>query len=100
MANIADAGYVGTRESLNILTPLLRTPRENPHATAITLYLNAVMEVVKSGNESEAVPDMDLLMKYMPNLCIAPPRSMNGADMYRFWDARSLTLNVEKFFTM
>lgn len=98
MANISDEGYVGTRESLNMLTPFLRTPQQNPHATILTLYLNAVMEVVKMGDEKEAAPDVRLLTQYLPNFRLFPPPLVNGAEMCRLWDARALTLDVEKFF--
>jgi hypothetical protein len=98
MANISDAGYPGTRGSLKILTPLLRTPQQNPHATIITLYLNAVMEVVKMGDEEEATPDVKLLTQYLPHFRLFPPPSVNGAEMCRLWDARTLALDVNKFF--
>lgn len=95
MANICDGGYVGIRSTLSLLSPLLQSPEQNPHATFITLFINAVKEIVKSGNPRDETPDMKFLIKYLP-----PPQTLspNDADMLRIWDARDLALDVDKFF--
>ena len=49
--NISDAGYMGIRATISSLAPLLQPRRVNPHATLITLFLNAVMQLVKMGGE-------------------------------------------------
>lgn len=98
MANICDAGYVGTPKTLAILSPLLRSPLQNQHATVITLYLNAVMEMVKMGGKENAPPNIEMLMRYLSFPRRFSPLSTNNADMLRFWDARSLVLDVKKFF--
>ena len=98
MANISDTGYIGTRGALTVLTPLLRPPQQNPHATLITLYLNAVMEVIKMGDPKKEVPDVGLLAQYLPSFPLFPPPSNNHPDMLRFWDARTLILDVNKYF--
>ena len=64
MANISDAGYIGNGGVLTVLTPLLRSPQQNPHAILITLYLNAVMEVIKMGDQEEDVLDVGLAAPY------------------------------------
>jgi len=42
VANICDAGYIGIRNTLSLLTPLLQLPCRNPHAILVTLFINAV----------------------------------------------------------
>ncbi len=64
----------------------------------ITLYLNAVMEMVKMSDEKDVAPDMEFLIKYIPHPRLFPPPSIHNADMLRFCDARSFVLNVNKFF--
>ena len=95
MANICDGGYIGIRSTLSLLSPLLQSPQENPHATFITLFINAVKEVVKMGHSGEEEPDMQFLTEYLP---LPRTFSLNDADMLRIWDARDLALDVDKFF--
>jgi hypothetical protein len=66
VSNIADAGYLGIRGTLAALTPLLEPPERNPKATLITLFLNAVMEIAKAGDEKDSIKNMKLLMDYLP----------------------------------
>ena len=47
--------------------------------------------------EENAKPNMNVLLKYLPSPRLFPP-STNNADICRIWDARSLVLDVEKFF--
>jgi hypothetical protein len=52
---------------LAALSPLLlQPPDQNPNATLITLFLNAVMEIVKAGDEKDSVLNTHLLMDYLP----------------------------------
>jgi hypothetical protein len=87
--------YIGIRNTLSLLSPLLQSPQQNPHATLITLFINAVKEAVKRGNPKDETPDMRFLTKYLP-----PPQSLslNDADIVRIWDARDLALDVDKVF--
>ena len=94
MSNICDGGYIGIRNTLSLLSPLLQTPGQNPHATFITLFINAVKEAVKWGDPTDETPNMQFLTKYLP---VPQTLSMNDADMLRIWDARDLALDVEKF---
>jgi hypothetical protein len=43
-SNIADCGYMGTAPTLAYLGTSLKLRDNNPHATLITLYMNAVDE--------------------------------------------------------
>ena len=80
------------------LTPLLQSPECNPHATIITLFLNAVMEVVHRHDEREATPNMELLMEYLPTPNVMNLMQPDNADMLRIWDARVLVMDVDKYF--
>ncbi len=90
--------YIGTYETLRLFSPLLQSPKENPHATLITLYLNATKEIMKGYGDNAKVPDMRVLKKFLPDLSLASLRSFQGADMYRIWDATNLVQNVEHYF--
>lgn len=98
VANICDGCYIGIRNTLALLSPFLQPPRENPHATFITLFVNAVKEAVKRGNPVDETPDLDFLTNYLPGPRILPFASEHDANMLRIWDARDLALDVDKFF--
>jgi hypothetical protein len=98
MSNIADAGYLGTCKAVGLLAPFLQTIRQNPHATLITLYLNAVMEIVKMGDEADIAAEMGILAQYLPTPRLFLDPSMNDPDMLRIWDARTLVLDASKYF--
>jgi hypothetical protein len=76
----------------------LQSPRQNPHATFITLFINAVKEEIKIKYPMEETPDVGFLAKYLPSPRLFPLPSMNDADMLVFWDARDLALDVDKYF--
>ncbi|KAI0381513.1 hypothetical protein F5Y04DRAFT_288406 [Hypomontagnella monticulosa] len=99
-SNIADMCWLGTRETLRCLTPLLAPPARNPHATLITVYLNATMEMVKRSSAKEQELDIRRIRKSLPQTQdLSLLRNPEGAEMYRIWDARSFTLDAEKFFS-
>lgn len=82
--------------------PLLQPPQRNPHATLISLFLNAVMEMVKrTGGEKAIMPQVtDWVLKYLPVADFASLMNPSGAEMVRLWDARTLFLDVDKFFDL
>lgn len=41
-SNICDLGYVGPAQTVQLLGPLLQKPSENPHATLVTSFMNAI----------------------------------------------------------
>jgi hypothetical protein len=58
-SNIADCGYMGTAPTLAYLGTSLKPRAENPHATLLTLYMNAVDETAmnhggKQGTDQRA----------------------------------------------
>ncbi|KAJ4319355.1 hypothetical protein N0V94_003945 [Neodidymelliopsis sp. IMI 364377] len=44
ISNICDRGYIGPHVSLDVFSPLLKVRIENPNATLLMLFLDAVME--------------------------------------------------------
>jgi len=95
VANICDSCYIGIRGALSLLSPLLQFPQQNPHATFITLFINAVKETVKRGDPRDETPNYPVLAKYLP---LPTTLWLNDADMLRIWDARDLALDTDKFF--
>jgi hypothetical protein len=77
VANISDCGYVGPHLTVALMAPLLRNPAVNPHATLVTLFMNAVDKdftdrdrVVEATENSQST---DTLIKY-----IQPTRSLTS----------------------
>ena len=91
-------GYFGLRDTVALFSPLLQTIKQNRCATLITLFINAVMEMVKAAGETEPMPDMGLIMKHLPSPDLSSRMLMNNADMLRLWDARCLFIDGEKYF--
>lgn len=56
------------------------------------------MEVVKSSKERDGIPNMDLLLKYLPKPEVSSLLQPHNADMLRIWDARPFGLEVDKYF--
>ena len=80
---------------------ILQNPADNPHATLVTLFLNAIQEVISSlGIEFERLGlanDMRLIMNYIPVSPTSSPDEMN-TEMIKIMVARELARDVEKHF--
>ncbi|KAJ5280880.1 hypothetical protein N7478_006252 [Penicillium angulare] len=98
VSNITDGTYLGTRQTLNIMSQLLQPTHKNSHAIIIASYLNAVMEMVTQGSETDKVPDIDLLVTHFPKLNLLSFLQPESADALRIWDARTVVLDRDKFF--
>jgi hypothetical protein len=98
VANISDSCYLGVDTTVTKLAPLLQQPKSNPSATLVTLFLNAVTEVIHRRGEKNAVPRLKLLMDYLPTPPISSLLSPNSADTLRLWDARCFALDVDEYF--
>jgi hypothetical protein len=70
VSNIADAGYLGIRRTICLMVPLLQGPLINPHATLITLFMNAVDEKItehdRTAEMTQHSPTTKRLLKYLP----------------------------------
>ncbi|KAK5168393.1 uncharacterized protein LTR77_006963 [Saxophila tyrrhenica] len=61
VANMSGVRKLGPDQTVHLMTPLLRAPQENPHATLITLFLTAVTETYKM--TAKATGDKDELRR-------------------------------------
>ncbi|RLL98932.1 hypothetical protein CFD26_107683 [Aspergillus turcosus] len=70
VSNISDAAWLGIHHTLSLMVPLLQTPLENPHATLITLFMNAVDETLTDEDKIQGMtahsPITKRLLKYLP----------------------------------
>ncbi|KAF4311294.1 hypothetical protein GTA08_BOTSDO13075 [Botryosphaeria dothidea] len=96
VSNIADGGYLGSK-CLDIFAPLLRPLDENPCATLVTLFINAVTEVQTNADM------MDIMMREMKRVvAVLPPvrqstaaqsgnadsiRRLQAFDLFRDFDS-------------
>ncbi|KAL4922141.1 hypothetical protein BDW62DRAFT_217950 [Aspergillus aurantiobrunneus] len=46
VSNISDAHWFGIHRTLNAFVPFLQHPKDNPHATLVTLFMNAIAETL------------------------------------------------------
>ncbi|KAL7804936.1 hypothetical protein V8C44DRAFT_369117 [Trichoderma aethiopicum] len=70
VSNVSDSGYVGIHRTVAMMAPLLQGPFVNPHATLITLFMNAVPEIMTSQERgalmSPQEQPMKRLLKFLP----------------------------------
>ncbi|KAJ1328217.1 hypothetical protein MN608_07553 [Microdochium nivale] len=100
VSNISDCGYVGPHQTVGLLSPLLQSHAINPHATLITLFMNAVDE---NRNEQDQILEVSpssltikTLTKYMP-----PTRRLannNDPDIFKFTSAMGYVTNHDRYF--
>jgi hypothetical protein len=102
ISNVTDDCHLGPRNTLTSLMPLLQPPQRDPHATLISLSLNAVMEMVKRSGAEEAIMSQVTVkgLEYLPVTDFACLINPSGAEMLRMWDARNFFLDVDKFFDL
>ncbi|KAK5122415.1 hypothetical protein LTR85_003999 [Meristemomyces frigidus] len=95
-ANISDAGYLGCARTVASLGPLLEST--NPHATLLTLFMNAVDEMCSSTELAASTrTELTGLMKYLP-LVGVPPRSVNDSRAILMNFSRPIVRDVDKYF--
>ncbi|KAI2768200.1 hypothetical protein F4815DRAFT_498186 [Daldinia loculata] len=73
VGNIADLCYLGIGETLKTFGPLLQPTTINEHATLITLFINAVPEMIMMKERMMLPPDnmteqIEKVFQYMPEL--------------------------------
>jgi hypothetical protein len=70
VSNISDRGYLGIHRTIGLMVPLLQGPLINPHATLITLFMNAVEENRTDQDRTASMnphsPTTKRLLKYLP----------------------------------
>ncbi len=71
VSNISDFGWLGIHRTLIVMVPLLQTHIENPHATLITLFMNAVAETMTDQDrKSDSSIAMKRLLQYLPMMAL------------------------------
>jgi hypothetical protein len=82
------------------MVPLLQTPQENPHATLITLFMNAVDETLTDQDKMEGVtphsPTTKRLLKYLPLKRM--PTSPYDPELVKFNLGRDLVKTYDDIF--
>lgn len=85
---------------MGLLGPLLQKPSENPHATLVTLFMNAIAEAEHSGRtpgRNSVREEMDVMSRYpiVRNTC---KNDMAGIGLLVMMAAMPLGKNVDKLF--
>ncbi|RMZ87204.1 hypothetical protein DV736_g5572, partial [Chaetothyriales sp. CBS 134916] len=98
VSNVSDSGYLGIGRTLCILSPFLQKSTENAHATMITLFMNAVPEMVhiRPANRAEAKSLVLKVAEYLP--ATRPPRSEYDPAVIQRVAAHNLVRDNDKYF--
>ena len=101
VANIVDMPYLGLDITLRSLGPLLRKKAENPHATLIALFMNAIHHAEKDlGNsyiESNLRLAMTKVVQFLP--VKETPINRTSAAMVRMMLAKDIFRDLDHLFT-
>ncbi|KPM34923.1 hypothetical protein AK830_g11652 [Neonectria ditissima] len=100
VSNISDGGYLGIHRTLYTMVPLLQTPLENPHATLITLFMNAVDETL---TDHDRMRDMTLNSQVTQRLLTFLPPSrrdipINDPELIKFNLGREIVSTYDDIF--
>lgn len=100
VSNIADTGYMGIYWTLNCMIPLLQTPLDNPHATLITLFMNAVDENITDAEICAHMNTQDPTMKRILQYLSFSPRQPipNDPIIFKILAARGCVTNYDSTF--
>ena len=67
VSNVTDTCWLGTEDTLKTFAPLLKRKSHNPHASIVTLYLNAVHEMYRfSDLKFSKMRDSFMAIRYLP----------------------------------
>ena len=90
VSNIADRGYLGPEITLATFGPLVKRKSENPDATIVALFLNAVHEAHShQGYLRPTRSDMGRLLSYIPmtqNMVQDSVRLLSAQLLFRDFD--------------
>ncbi|GIJ91024.1 hypothetical protein Asppvi_009989 [Aspergillus pseudoviridinutans] len=100
VSNISDAGWLGIHYTLSLMVPLLQTPLENPHASLITLFMNAVDETLTDEDRIQDLkphsPTTKRVFKYLPPQ--GKPTSLYDPELIKFNLGRDLVRTYDHIF--
>ncbi|KAK9782094.1 putative MYND-type zinc finger protein samB [Seiridium cardinale] len=95
-ANMADTDHLGVAYTVCALGSLLKKPEVNPHATLITLFMNAVPEMTTLDDKISEIPaEIHRVNAYM---AISQHMSRNDARFIRLFACREMVRDYEKYF--
>lgn len=97
ISNVADTFYIGLEKSLSTFGPMLKTPKQNSHATLITLFMNAAQQAQQArGYDIEAVmTGMQKVSQFLPYKITATQNQHDPAAL-RFMAAKDLVRDYDK----
>ncbi|KAI9651810.1 MAG: hypothetical protein M1829_002440 [Trizodia sp. TS-e1964] len=89
VSNIGDRGYLGPQATLAIFGPLLKPKSQNPHATLIVLFLNAVHETSNLLNQlSPTRLELERAVNYIQvSLAILQTNNTSDPDLIKLTEA-------------
>ncbi|KAF4466645.1 hypothetical protein FALBO_6497 [Fusarium albosuccineum] len=97
VSNIADKDYLGFQKTLETLSPLLQQQAQNPHATMLMLFINAVGDTMVASDQFDEVQKAAATAhKYLPHP--QEPPFEYGAEFIRFIVAGRLFRNFDMYF--
>jgi hypothetical protein len=101
LSNIADRGYLGPEKTLATFGPLLKRNTQNPNATLVALFLNAVHEVFSHLDSIGSISsDMDRMRPYMSvTREMIQHSNASNADMLKFMNARPMFRDFDELFS-
>ncbi|KAK0323254.1 hypothetical protein LTR82_005614 [Friedmanniomyces endolithicus] len=98
VSNIVDVAYLGIGRTLDLLGTLLQPQSVNPHATMLTLFMNAVMDTVWKMQEHKqiTIAETELAMQYMSMLT---PKQMLSSNIGMLIHGHMVAMrDAEKYF--
>jgi len=100
LSNITDRGYLGPEITLVTFGPLLKRKTENPNATIVALFLNAVYEIYSPLDYRGSIrSDMERMRAYISiTRVMIQDSSRSNADFMRFMSAQVLFRDFDELF--
>ncbi|KAL4973168.1 hypothetical protein BDW66DRAFT_168860 [Aspergillus desertorum] len=100
VSNISDYGWLGIHRTLAYMIPLLQPPLANPHATLITLFMNAVEEAMTAEERMREVPLHSASSRKLMQYLQPKPQSVSKHDpeLVKFDMARDLVMDYDFVF--
>ena len=72
-------------------------PQQNPHATFLTTFINAIREIVEHDKLDEQRGDTDRLIEFLPFI-LSSILSPNSPDVIKILDARDSVPDLDEYF--
>ncbi|KFY28454.1 hypothetical protein V493_02929 [Pseudogymnoascus sp. VKM F-4281 (FW-2241)] len=103
VSNISDGAYLGIHRTVFFMVPLLQKPLVNPHATLITLFMNAVDERMTNQDRVAGITphsqETKRLLKYLPPTDKGMMTNTVSPEVIKFSLARDLVGTYDHIFS-